>query len=184
MKRYLPLLSVLLALPLSLSADELPTPAEFAAIKKAANPYCRLSPAESLSTFDLAPGYVAELVAAEPDIEEPVLTVFDGNGVMYVAEMRSYMQDVAGTDTKTARNGRIKRLEDTTGDGKIYQAGYMAPGEALGIKRDSHLAAVLSFIRYAWDGEGGPVTEQEVKDSRDATKDRKTPWTQSELEKL
>ncbi len=85
--------------------------------KKRANPYSTLSPGEELTTFDLAPGYVAELVASEPLVEEPVLTVWDGNGVMYVAEMRSYMQDEHGTGTKELRNGRIKRLEDTTGDG-------------------------------------------------------------------
>jgi mono/diheme cytochrome c family protein/glucose/arabinose dehydrogenase/type 1 glutamine amidotransferase len=87
--------------------------------KKKENPYVALTPEEELQTFDLAPGYVAELVAAEPDVEEPVLTVFDGNGVIYVAEMRSYMQDVEGTGTKTAKNGRIKRLEDTDGDGRV-----------------------------------------------------------------
>ncbi len=38
-------------------------------------------------------GYHLELVLAEPHIEEPVLAVFDGNGRMYVAEMRTYMQD-------------------------------------------------------------------------------------------
>ena len=72
-----------------------------------------------MATFDLAPGYIAELVASEPQIEEPVLTVWDGNGAMYVAEMRSYMQDENGTGTKELRNGRIKRLEDTNGDGRM-----------------------------------------------------------------
>ena len=90
-----------------------------AGAKKKANPYGMLTPEEELTTFDLAPGYIAELVAAEPDVQEPVLTVFDGNGVMYVAEMRSYMQDVAGTGTKTMKNGRVKRLEDTNGDGRM-----------------------------------------------------------------
>jgi len=87
--------------------------------KKEANPYCTLTPEEELATFELAPGYVAELVASEPQVEEPVLTVWDGNGAMYVAEMRSYMQDAAGTGTKDLRNGRIKRLEDTNGDGHM-----------------------------------------------------------------
>ena len=87
--------------------------------KKKANPYCPLTPDEEKATFDLAPGYVADLVAGEPEVQEPVLTVFDGDGVMYVAEMRSYMQDVMGTGTKTMKNGRIKRLEDTTGDGRM-----------------------------------------------------------------
>lgn len=87
--------------------------------KKKQDPYGPLTPDEELTTFDLAPGYVAELVASGPAVQEPVLTVFDGNGVMYVAEMRSYMQDVEGTGTKTLKNGRIKRLEDTNGDGNF-----------------------------------------------------------------
>ena len=68
--------------------------------KKEQNPYAILTPEEELETFELAPGYVAELVAAEPQIQEPVLTVWDGNGAMYVAEMRSYMQDENGTEPK------------------------------------------------------------------------------------
>ena len=32
---------------------------------------------------------------------------WDANGAMYVAEMRSYMQDENGTGTKELRNGRI-----------------------------------------------------------------------------
>ena len=56
-----------------------------AAAKKAADPYCRLTPEEELTTFEIAPGYVAELFAAEPDVQEPVLTVWDGDGAMYVA---------------------------------------------------------------------------------------------------
>ena len=90
--------------------------------KKEENPYAILTPEEELETFELAPGYVAELVAAEPLVQEPVLTVWDGNGAMYVAEMRSYMQDENGTGTKTLRNGRIKRLVDLDGDGRMDQA--------------------------------------------------------------
>ena len=87
--------------------------------KKNRNPYSVLTPEEELTTFQIAPGYVAELVASEPQVEEPVLTVWDGNGAMYVAEMRSYMQDENGTGTKKLRNGRIKKLVDTDGDGRM-----------------------------------------------------------------
>ena len=59
-----------------------------------------LSPAESQRSFQLPAGYHLELVMSEPEIREPVVTVFDGNGRMYVAEMRSYMQDVDGNDEK------------------------------------------------------------------------------------
>lgn len=94
-------------------------PAERAAFKKARNPYVLLTPEESMASLRIADGYEIELVLAEPQIREPVLAVWDGNGRLYVAEMRSYMQDEYGTGTKTLKNGRISRHEDTDGDGKL-----------------------------------------------------------------
>lgn len=90
--------------------------------KKKANPYATLTPDEQLATFEIAPGYVIECFASEPMVQEPVLTVWDGEGAMYVAEMRSYMQNVTGAGTKTMRNGRVKRLVDTDGDGRADKA--------------------------------------------------------------
>ena len=55
-----------------------------------------LSPQDEAKTFQLPPGYHVELVLSEPEIMEPVITAFDGNGRMYVAEMRSYMQEIDG----------------------------------------------------------------------------------------
>jgi putative membrane-bound dehydrogenase-like protein len=78
-----------------------------------------LSPEESRKLIELPPGYHAELVASEPAINEPVWAAWDGDGAMYVLEMNSYMQDVHGTGTKEARNGRIKKLVSTKNDG-IY----------------------------------------------------------------
>ena len=40
-----------------------------------------LSPEEQLKKFQLPPGYKLELVLAEPHIKEPVVAVFDGNGL-------------------------------------------------------------------------------------------------------
>ena len=87
--------------------------------KIAANPYSVLTPQEQVESFRIADGYVAELVASEPMVQEPVLAVWDADGAMYVAEMRSYMQDEVGTGTKTLNNGRVKRLVDTDGDGRM-----------------------------------------------------------------
>lgn len=77
-----------------------------------------LSPEESLESMVVQDGYVMELVAAEPLVEEPVLLAYDGNGRMYVAEMLTYMLDLDGTGQMQPVS-RIKRLEDTDGDGKI-----------------------------------------------------------------
>ena len=77
-----------------------------------------LSPEQSMATMKLPPGYHLELVASEPIIQQPVAIVWDGNGRMYVAEMRSYMQDIDGTGERLP-TCRITRLEDTDGDGKM-----------------------------------------------------------------
>jgi mono/diheme cytochrome c family protein/glucose/arabinose dehydrogenase len=77
-----------------------------------------LSPEQSMKTMRLPEGYHLELVASEPMIQEPVAIVWDGNGRMYVAEMRSYMQDINGTG-EDLPICRITRLEDTDSDGKM-----------------------------------------------------------------
>src|SRR4051812_39685300 len=55
-----------------------------------------LSAAEEAKTFHLPPGYRMELVLSEPEIKEPVIASFDGDVRMFVAEMRTYMQDIDG----------------------------------------------------------------------------------------
>ena len=72
---------------------------------------------ESLETFHLKDGYSLEPVLTEPQIEEPVVAVFDGNGRMFVAEMRTYMQDADATAEQSPKS-RISLHEDTDGDGK------------------------------------------------------------------
>ena len=75
-----------------------------------------LSPQESLGSIYLPKGYHLQLVASEPMIKEPVAIVWDGNGRMFVSEMRTYMQDVNGTNENIPVS-RITLLEDTNGDG-------------------------------------------------------------------
>ena len=71
-----------------------------------------------METMKLPAGFHLELVASEPEIQEPVAIVWDANGRLYVAEMRSYMQDIFGTGEHLPVC-RITRFEDTDGDGKM-----------------------------------------------------------------
>jgi glucose/arabinose dehydrogenase/mono/diheme cytochrome c family protein len=75
-----------------------------------------LTKKEGLASIYLPKGYKAQLVASEPMVIEPVAIAWDGNGVMYVAELRTYMQDIFGNDQDIPVS-TIKRLEDTNGDG-------------------------------------------------------------------
>lgn len=77
-----------------------------------------LSPEETLKTFQVPDGYKLEVVLSEPDIAEPVACAFDGNGKLYVVEMRTYMQDADATGENEATS-RVSLHEDTNGDGKM-----------------------------------------------------------------
>ncbi len=83
------------------------------------DPVLPLPPAEQSKRFILQPGYRITPVLTDPDIQEPGAIAFDGNGRMFVLELRGYMQD------KDARGqldpvGRISRHEDVNNDG-VYE---------------------------------------------------------------
>ena len=72
---------------------------------------------QALKSFQLAPGFTIEAVAAEPLVEEPVCLDFDATGRMWVCEMKGYMPDIDGKGELNPE-GRIVILEDTNNDGK------------------------------------------------------------------
>jgi len=80
-------------------------------------PVKALSVAESLKHVQLPKGYRLEPVLSEPHIAEPVAISFDGDGRMFVVEMRTYMQDIDGTG-EHEKTSRVSLHEDTDGDGK------------------------------------------------------------------
>jgi mono/diheme cytochrome c family protein/glucose/arabinose dehydrogenase len=77
-----------------------------------------LTAEQALQRLKLPKGFHAELVASEPMIESPVAVSWDAKGRLYVVEMRGYMHDMEakGEDQPI---GRISRLEDTDGDGRM-----------------------------------------------------------------
>lgn len=71
--------------------------------------------------FLLQPGYKLEAVLTEPKIQQPGAITFDGNGRMYVLELRSYMLTLDSKGTLEPVSG-ISRWEDTDNDG-VYETG-------------------------------------------------------------
>ncbi|WP_088340356.1 DUF7133 domain-containing protein [Robiginitalea sediminis] len=84
-------------------------------------PVAPLYPEASASKFLLQEGYRIEPVLTEPQIEQPGAIAFDGNGRMYVLELRTYML-TADSDGTLDPVSRISRWEDTDGDG-TYETG-------------------------------------------------------------
>ncbi|MEO7415184.1 MAG: discoidin domain-containing protein [Opitutaceae bacterium] len=82
-----------------------------------------LSPEDAAKTFKLPPGYHLELVLSEPVIREPVVSVFDGNGRLYIAEMRSYMQTADSSNDGDEKQpiSRVSLHWSSKGDGKLDQ---------------------------------------------------------------
>ena len=61
-----------------------------------------LASEKSISTFQLPPGFTADLVAAEPLIQAPVEIEFDEKGRLWVLEMFGYMSDIEASDEENS----------------------------------------------------------------------------------
>src|SRR4029453_8801070 len=81
-----------------------------------------LTPSEEQKRFWLPPGFKMEPVLTDPDIEESAQIAFDGNGRMFVLEIRGYMQDADATG-ELDPVGRISVHEDRDNDGKYEKNG-------------------------------------------------------------
>ncbi len=89
-----------------------------------------LTPAQSIEATEIAGPYHLETIVSEPAIEEPVLVAWDGNGRMYVCEMRSFMQNVKG-EGQLEPTSRIIRFEDKDDDGHYEIRSVFADGLVL-----------------------------------------------------
>ncbi len=128
-----------------------------------------LSPADEAKTIQLPDGYRLELVLSEPDIKEPMAIAFDGNGRMYVVEMRTYMQDIDGTGEHDPKS-RVSRHESTKGDGKYDK--HTAFADNLVIPR-----MVLPLQDSVLIGETDTNDINEFRDKNgDGVSDEKKPW--------
>jgi glucose/arabinose dehydrogenase len=124
-----------------------------------------LSPQESMNTIHLPEGYHLQLVASEPVIQEPVALTWDGDGRMYVAEMRSYMQDINGTGEHLPIC-RITRLEDTDGDGvmdkhTVFIDSLVLPRMMLAVEDRLIVSETYTYNLYSyWDSNGDGIADE------------------------
>src|SRR6516164_1296564 len=71
------------------------------------------SPEEAIEAMTVPPGFTVELVAAEPDIVNPIAMAFDDRGRIWVTESLEYPRKEPGPG-----RDRVKVLEDTRGCGR------------------------------------------------------------------
>jgi mono/diheme cytochrome c family protein len=74
------------------------------------------SPSDEQARFILPPGYHMTPILTEPAIQQPASIAFDGDGRMFVLELRSYMLD-ADAKNQLAPVSRISRWTDSKHDG-------------------------------------------------------------------
>lgn len=107
---------------LSLPEDVDPLAEDWAGIDlEPKSPVLPLYPDEEAKKFILPDGYHIEPILTEPQIEQPGAIAFDGNGRMFVLELRTYMLTV-DSDRTLEPISRISRWEDNDNDGK-YETG-------------------------------------------------------------
>jgi putative membrane-bound dehydrogenase-like protein len=81
------------------------------------------APAEAIRAMTVPPGFRVELVAAEPEIVNPVAMTFDERGRIWITESLEYPRRSPGPG-----RDRVKVLEDTDGDGKADKFTVFAEG--------------------------------------------------------
>jgi putative membrane-bound dehydrogenase-like protein len=93
-----------------------------------------LAPPEAAKAMSGPPGFSVTLLAAEPDVRQPIAMCFDDRGRLWVAECYAYPKKVAADEARD----RILIFEDTDGDHvldsrKVFQDGLnLVSGLAVG----------------------------------------------------
>jgi len=119
------------------------------------------SPKASLTTLRPRDGFQVELVAAEPQVVDPIDFDWGADGRLWVVEMGDYP---LGADGEGAPGGRVRRLEDQDGDGFYEHATVFLDGLHFptGVLAWRHGVLVTSApdIFYAEDTDGDGVADR------------------------
>ncbi|MBI4600410.1 MAG: HEAT repeat domain-containing protein [Planctomycetes bacterium] len=123
-----------------------------------------LSPEDERRSFRLPPGFEAQLVAAEPEIQKPMNLAFDARGRLWVTDTVEYPYaaplDRPGRDT-------LKVLEDSDADGRAERVTTFAEGLNIPIGiyplRDGAIAWSIPNIWRFFDHDGDGVADERRK---------------------
>ena len=130
---------------------------------------------EAIADFELESGFSVELVAAEPDVVDPVAMAFDEDGAMWIVEMRDYMTTPDGDATGDPA-GRVVVVRDEDGDGQyetssvfmdglflpravaVYNKGILVavPPNLFFVERNGYAAGKMTVVDSAYAVGGNP----------------------------
>ncbi len=116
------------------------------------------------STLTVAEGFELELVAGPPLVERPISADFDEQGRLYVTESSGSNDPVK--QQLEQKPHRVKRLEDTDGDGRFdrstpFADGMMIPQGALWFDGSLYVAAPPSIWKLTDTDDDGVADERE-----------------------
>ena len=116
---------------------------------------------ESLATFQVIEGARLEVVAAEPQVQDPVAFDWGPDGKLWVVEMGDYPNGAnwhGPGDNKGDNGGRVKILEDKDNDGRFETSHLFLDGlnSPTGVKawRGGVLVSCAPDVVYAEDTDG------------------------------
>lgn len=123
-----------------------------------------ISPDNAVKLFQLDSELTIELVAAEPDVIDPVALAFDEAGRMYVVENRGYP---SGPGEGEPPAGTIALLEDGNGDGRYDRRSTFAEGlnfpNGIMAWRGGVLVTDAPYIYFLKDADGdGRADKREI----------------------
>ena len=133
-----------------------------------------LSPTEALASFTLPEGFEIQLVAAEPDVVNPMTMALDEQNRIYVSLAHTYRYGAEGAPTESPSNP-VVRLE-LNADGRVARrtevaSGFADPVMGLAVRNRRLWATNLNQVFTAELNENGQAAERQI-----IVQDAETPW--------
>ena len=128
---------------------------------RAASTVNPLEPTEALKSFELHSDFRIELVASEPLVQDPVAMAFDESGVLFAVDYPEFNHYRIPRESQ--RTGRVRRLEDTDGDGQFDEATVFVEvpfATAVICYKGGVFVGAPPDILYCRDGDGDGVADE------------------------
>ena len=134
-----------------------------------------LSPTDALKTFRLPKGFEIQLVAAEPDLVNPMTMALDQQGRIYVSEAHTYRYGAKGAPVDKPSNPVVRlELDANPVAWRIERkspAGFADPVMGIAVAKNRIWATNLNHVFTAELDENGRAGEQQT-----IVQDAETPW--------